>query len=185
MKRRFRPERPLERISSDAPKSAHRPVSHGGALHEMREYDGYDLVVAKGGLKMKKSSGEDAWRRRNCFWQRNSWHRDRYYIRRPRCQSDIRSCFGPGITCRTDKEFNCRFHSDGESAPDALSAELIEVLKNLLGDPIVDKTGLSGWYDCTLDFHRGAPIPGMDEPNDLIPYIPLAVDETRIENGVG
>jgi uncharacterized protein (TIGR03435 family) len=54
--------------------------------------------------------------------------------------------------------------------------ELIEVLKNFLGSPIVDKTGLSGRYDCALDFHRLAPVTGVEEPDDLIPYIPLAVE---------
>jgi uncharacterized protein (TIGR03435 family) len=137
--------------------------------HETREYDGYDLLVAKGGLKMKKSSEEDlAAADRTAAEQLASG---------PLLSAGLDAkgypqLLRPGITTVQLKNSIAALHLMARAQT---LSELIEVLKNLLNSPIVDKTGLSGRYDCTLDFHFGAPMMGM-EPNDLIPYIPLAVD---------
>jgi uncharacterized protein (TIGR03435 family) len=137
--------------------------------HEMRDYDGYDLLVAKGGLKMKKSSGEDS--------AAAELPTAEQLASGPLLSASLDAkgypqLLRPGITIVPVKN-SIALHLMARAQT---LAEMIEVLKNLLGYPIVDKTGLSGRYDCTLDFHRGAPVMGTEEPNDLIPYIPLAVD---------
>ena len=132
--------------------------------HETRDYDGYDLLVARGGLKMKKSSEEDS------------------------AAAELPAA-GPLLSAGPDAKGYPQLLRPGIitvpiknsialhlMARAQTLSELIEVLKNFLGSPIVDKTGLSGRYDCTLDFHRLAPVMGMEEPDDLIPYIPLAAD---------
>jgi uncharacterized protein (TIGR03435 family) len=127
------------------------------------------LLVAKGGLKMKKSSEEDlAAADRPAAEQLASG---------PLLSAGLDAkgypqLLRPGITTVQLKNSIAALHLMARAQT---LSELIEVLKNLLNSPIVDKTGLSGRYDCTLDFHFGAPMMGM-EPNDLIPYIPLAVD---------
>lgn len=137
--------------------------------HETRNYNGYDLLVAKGGPKMKTSTEED------------SVAADRSAAEQvasgPLLSGNLDAKGYPqllraGITTAPIKN-TIAFHLMARAQT---LSELIEVLKNFLGSPIVDKTGLSGRYDCTLDFLRGAPIGGVEEGNDLIPYIPLAVD---------
>jgi uncharacterized protein (TIGR03435 family) len=137
--------------------------------HETRDYDGYDLLVARGGPKMKKSSEEDS--------------------AAAELPAAEQLASGPLLSAGLDaKGYPQLLRAGIATAPIKNSialhlmaraqtlSELIEVLQHFLGSPIVDKTGLSGRYDCTLDFLRLAPMAGMEEPNDLIPYIPLAVE---------
>lgn len=141
--------------------------------HETREYDGYDLLIAKSGLKMKKSSKEDS--------------------AAAELPASEQLASGPLLSAGLDAKGYPQLLRPGiiavpkkNSSPLALHlmaraqtlSELIEVLKNFLGDPIVDKTGLSGRYDCALDFFRGAPVTAMariDASDGSVPYIPEAV----------
>lgn len=136
--------------------------------HETKEYDGYDLVVAGGGLKMKKSSEEDS-------------------------AAAAQPASGPLVSAGLDAKGYPQLLRPGiiavskkNSSPFAFHlmaraqtlAELTKTLKDYLGSPVVDKTGLNGRYDCTLDFLRGAPVTMMvraDAPDDSVPYIPEAV----------
>lgn len=137
--------------------------------HEMKEFDGYKLLVARGGLKMKKSSNEDS-------------------------AAAEQAAAGPLISAGPDPKGYPHLLRPGiaavsrkNSGPFAFHliaraqtlSELAKMLGNYLGSPVLDKTGVSGKYDCTLDFLRGEPVMGQvraDAPEDSVPYIPLAVE---------
>jgi uncharacterized protein (TIGR03435 family) len=137
--------------------------------HETREYDGYNLLLARGGLKMKKSSEEDS-------------------------IAASKPASGPLVSTDPDAKGYPQLLRPGitvvlknNSGPFALHlmaraqtlSELAKTLKVYLGNPIVDKTGLSDRYDFTLDFLRGSPEQfqfRVDAPDDSVPYIPLAVE---------
>jgi len=142
--------------------------------HETKECDGYDLLVAKGGVKMKKSSEEDS-------------------------AAAEQPAAGPRLSAGLDAKGYPQLLLPGimavskkNSSPFALHlmaraqtlSELAKMLKDYLGSPIVDKTGLSGRYDCTLDFLRGTAATiqwRADAPDDSVPYIPDAVDVLRLK----
>jgi uncharacterized protein (TIGR03435 family) len=138
--------------------------------HETREYDGYDLLVARGGLKMKESSGEDSAAAELPVEQ---------LALGPLLSAGLDAkgypqLLRPGIVAVPIKN-SIALHLMARAQT---LSELAKMLKDHLGDPIVDKTGLSGRYDCTLDFLRFAPVTGQvraDAPDDSVPYIPDAV----------
>jgi uncharacterized protein (TIGR03435 family) len=137
--------------------------------HVTKDYDGYDLLVAKGGLKMKESSAEDS-------------------------AAAEQPASGPLLSAGLDAKGYPQLLRPGivavpkkNSSPFALHlmaraqtlSELTKALKDYLRSPIADKTALGGRYDCTLDFLSVDPMTmrgRADEPDDSVPYGPLAVE---------
>jgi uncharacterized protein (TIGR03435 family) len=109
---------------------------------ESREFPAYELVVAKGGLKIKEAvSGETASR------AETGWPE-----------------FPPNVARMASQNSNIggywvvRLKSQLE--PFSLLADLLEI-----GDtPIVDRTGLTGKYSFTLEFTRDMPGASPDSP---------------------
>jgi uncharacterized protein (TIGR03435 family) len=136
--------------------------------HVTKEYDGYDLLVAKGGLKMKTSSGGDS-------------AAAEHPASGPLVSTDLDAkgypqLLRPGIIAVPRKNSSpFALHLMARAQP---LSELAKTLTSFLGSPIVDKNGLSGRYDFTLDCLRGT-AEGMqwrvDAPDDSVPYIPHAV----------
>jgi uncharacterized protein (TIGR03435 family) len=136
--------------------------------HVTKEYDGYDLLVAKGGPKMKKASQEDsAMAEQPASGPQVSAGLD---------AQGYPQLARPGIIAASKKNsgpFGFHLMARAQTVSD-----LAKMLKSFLGSPIVDKTGLSGRFDFTLDFLRGT-AEGMqwraDAPDNSVPYIPEAV----------
>jgi len=140
--------------------------------HETREYDGYDLLVARGGLKMKKSSGEDSAAAELPVAEQLALGP---LLSAGPDAKGYPQLLRPGIVTVPIKN-SIALHLMARAQT---LSELTKMLENFLGDPIVEKTGLSGRYDCTLEFVRGtaATMQGrVDAPDDSVPYIPDAVD---------
>lgn len=99
--------------------------------HETRELPGYALIVAKGGPKMKPSEvQEDA---------------------KPSAAADSRPGDPPGTA--SGQKHSLRMMGPGHvEAQEANMQVLAQILSHQLGRTVVDKTGLSGNYDYTLNW---------------------------------
>lgn len=154
----------------------HLVVQHG-----TKEFQGYELVVAKGGPKLKESSPEDA----------------AYDQSQPRTGPPPPPP-PPGQPMKLDRPglmMMMRIGGKGMIAQMTARAQtmqrLIDAIANNLNRPVIDKTGLTGKYDFTLSFSADTPAgmpalpppppgvtaPSVDNPEDLAPTLPDALPE--------
>lgn len=140
-------------------------------LHrETRDYPGYELVVAKNGPRMKQSSTADA-----ALAKQNhgpvavtqsadgQWHMD-----------------GPGIAMRPI--FGMKVASYHLIARAQTVGEMARFLGGLMQSHLVDKTGLSGRYDFTLDYMLDANVATAPETLDNTP--PYILDSVQSQLGL-
>jgi uncharacterized protein (TIGR03435 family) len=157
--------------------------------HDSKEFQGYELTIAKGGSKLKDSSPEDA-----AF-----------------DPAKAEPSPGPGRGSPPKLEANgfisldrpglvmmMRMNGKGGAVAHMTSRaqtidRLAEILGNELRRPVVDKTGLKGKYDFTLEYAPenlpggapppvGPPPPGAqtgaaETPEDLAPTISTAIQQ--------
>jgi uncharacterized protein (TIGR03435 family) len=135
--------------------------------HETREFEGYELVIAKTGLKLKESSAAD-----KAFDQASP---------NPRPAKDVNGVWhlgNPGTVTWMQAGANGRPTTTLVLARAQSLDPLLVVLNMNLSKPWVDKTGLNSLYDYRLEFAPenlvfvtpdGAPIPpapasGLNDP---------------------
>src|SRR6185312_15931694 len=155
-----------------------------------KEFQGYDLVVSKGGHKLKQSSPEDA-----AFDQSQP---------RPMIAPPPPPPPGPGGRMEPLKLDHPgmmmlgRMSSKGLLMHMTARAQTLEQLINTiagqLNRPVVDGTELTGKYDFDLEFSADAPMgmggmlpppppggginpPGGDSPEDIAPALPTALQQ--------
>jgi len=101
--------------------------------HESKEFQVEELVVAKGGLKLKETA-ED--------------------LTRPLPpgppQLKNGELLSPGVVSMVSPGPSARFHTVARAQP---ISQLAAMLSNNLNRPVLDKTGLTGKYDFTLDYN--------------------------------
>jgi uncharacterized protein (TIGR03435 family) len=147
---------------------------HMAVHHETREFDGYELVIAKNGPKLKKSSPAD------------STLADEHPG--PPVVKDLGDGHfrldSPGMAMRPI--FGSRVPSTHLMARAQTLTDVARFLGPFMRTRIVDKTGLAGRYDFTLDYSLdptgspGAPFPSNvpgapDNPDNSAPYFRDAV----------
>jgi uncharacterized protein (TIGR03435 family) len=119
------------------------------AVHrEMRELPGYEIVVAKGGLKIKESANTSA------STANNRTENDRDGL--PQLAPGSSGAYTFPIPNGTRYSFR--------QQP---LLRLAELLPGWLVAPVVDKTGLTGTYDFNLTFTTRGPDAPADSPPDL------------------
>jgi uncharacterized protein (TIGR03435 family) len=156
-----------------------------------KDFQGYDLVVAKGGHKLKESSPEDA-----AFDQSQP---------RPSTPPPPPPPPGPGgrmnppTLARPGLMMMMRMSPKGAvvhlSARAQTMQQLVDAIANHLNRPVIDATNLPGKYDFQLEFSGDAPMamggmlpppppgaginpPGNAEsPEDLAPALPTALQQ--------
>lgn len=134
--------------------------------HESKELQGYDLVLGKSGSKLKQASEADA-------------------------IAASQPPVGPPFAPATDSKGYPQLARPGMIYPSVpgsnghaihliARAQTVPDLARFLGGnfqhPIVDKTGLSGRYDFTLEFALETLTPN-DDPEVSSPRIPVALEE--------
>jgi uncharacterized protein (TIGR03435 family) len=149
---------------------------HMAVHHETREFQGYELVIAKNGPKLKKSSVAD------------STLADEHPG--PAAIKDLGDgnlrLDSPGMAMRP--VFGARVLSNHLMARAQTLPDLARWLGPMMRTHIVDKTGLAGRYDFTLDYSLdpngspGAPFPSNvpgapDIPDNSAPYVLDSVQE--------
>jgi uncharacterized protein (TIGR03435 family) len=101
--------------------------------HESKEFQVEELVVAKGGPKLKETA-ED--------------------LTRPQPpgppQLKNGELLSPGVVSMVSPGPSARFHTVARAQP---ISQLASMLSNSLNRPVLDKTGLTGKYDFTLDYN--------------------------------
>ena len=128
--------------------------------HSTKEFQGYELVVGKNGPKMKESSQADS----SMVDQPASGP-----PAAPDAKGDLRLT-RPGMV------FLSRGQSTHLMAKAQTPSDLAPYLGNFLHSHVVDKTGLTGRYDFTLDFAQDATGPA-DLAADSAPAIPVALQD--------
>lgn len=129
--------------------------------HESKEFSGYELAIAKGGSKLKEASPEDA-------------AYDPAKDTTPRTggppQRDAKGNVQmdrPGLMMMMNMGPNGVMTSKLTSRAQTIS-QLLETIGSQLNRPVVDKTGLTGKYDYTLEFapdmNSGMMMKGMAMP---------------------
>lgn len=147
-----------------------------------KEFQGYELVVAKGGPKLRDASPEDA-----AFDQSQ-----------PRPFGPPPPPPPPGQAPKLDRPgLMMMMRVNGKGAIVQLRAraqtmrQLIDAMANHLNQPVLDKTGLTGKYDFSLNFSGETPAgipslpppppgvtaPSADNPDDLAPALPAALPQ--------
>ena len=109
---------------------------------EMRELPLYELVVAKGGLKMKapeKAPDGAAEPERNADGRTTNMHMSRDASGLPELPPGFPAMFG--FSLNGNQRITARMQT---------VARLLQLLDNQIGRPVVDKTGLTGIYDFNL-----------------------------------
>jgi uncharacterized protein (TIGR03435 family) len=140
-------------------------------LHrETREFPAYDLVVAKNGPKLKASSAADSalaeqgpgppLTRQDPDGQ---WHLD-----------------NPGMLMRPI--FGTRAQSYVLMVRAQTLGEVTRFLEGFVQAPIVDKTGLTGRYDFSLNYRLDAIVPGGPDTLDNTP--PYILDAVQLQLGL-
>lgn len=159
--------------------------------HESKEFQGYELVVTKGGSKLKESSPEDA-----AFDPAKAGPPSEPGRGGP-LKLDAKGFIPldhPGMLMRFQMN-----PKGGAIAHMSARAQTLDRLSEMLGNevkrPVVDKTGLKGKYDFTLEYAAenlpmpggGPPPPGpppsgppaaaAENPDDLAPTITTAIQQ--------
>ncbi len=157
--------------------------------HESKEFQGFELVVGKNGPKLKKSSPEDA----------------AYDQNKPpslpagppgRDANGFPTLDQPGLIVMmrmSPKGMASRMTARAQTIP-----RLLDMIGNQLNKPLVDKTGLTGKYDFTLEYAAEVPVgmmlngggppppppppaggtaPSGDAPEDLVATLPTAIQQ--------
>ncbi len=145
--------------------------------HETRDLAGYELAVAKGGLKMKTAVGAVAVQPADVAAGQPSpavFDRDKDGL--PRLRPGIQNLVG--MPLRTGGyRVSGRLQTSGDIAEFCIKAE---------GRPVVDKTGLSGVYDFDFDFSSSGVFQarparpnaaGSDIHADLLPDFATAMQD--------
>ncbi len=134
--------------------------------NESKEVQGYELVTAKGGPKLKKASDEDA------------IAADQPPSRALLAGSDAH---GYPILNWPGMIYPSLQGSNGKAIHLIARAQKLSALANVLGGmmrgPIVDKTGDDGRYDFTLDFAVDPNAPASEAQDLSAPLIPTALQE--------
>jgi uncharacterized protein (TIGR03435 family) len=143
--------------------------------HDSKEFAVDNLVVGKGGPKLKESKDDT----------------DTTALPGPPKVNDKGEVSGPGLVTRIRVSPNGAANAHASAKAQSL-APLAVMLGNQLGRPVLDKTGLTGRYDFELDFTPdlkglGAPpppsgggpaLPGpVDAVNDASPDLTTAVQQ--------
>jgi uncharacterized protein (TIGR03435 family) len=158
--------------------------------HESKEFQGYELVVGKGGSKLKETSAEDAAADPNAP--------------PPPPQSGPPKLDANGFIPldRAGMVMMMRMNEKGALAARMTAraqpvAQVVDALSNELKRPVVDKTGLTGKYDFTLGYapenvpammRAGGPPPpppagpnaapgAASSPDDLEPTLTTAIQQ--------
>jgi uncharacterized protein (TIGR03435 family) len=107
--------------------------------HEPKEFQVEELVVAKGGPKLKETA-EDL------------------TAPLPPGPPQLKdgTLVSPGVVSMISSGPNPKAHMMARAQP---LSKLTEMLTNQLNRPVLDKTGLTGRYDFTLDFSMRSPLP--------------------------
>lgn len=157
-----------------------------------KEFQGYELVVSKGGHKLKESSPEDA-----AF--------DQTQPPPPGSAPPPPPRPGPGGLMQLPKQdrpgLMVMMRMSPKGAITQLSAraqttkQLLDVISNQLSRPVNDGTGLTGKYDFKLEFSGDMPMgmggmlpppppggaglnpPSAESPEDLAPALPTALQQ--------
>lgn len=157
-----------------------------------KEFQGYELVVSKGGHKLKESSPEDA-----AF--------DQTQPPPPGSAPPPPPRPGPGGLMQLPKQdrpgLMVMMRMSPKGAITQLSAraqttkQLLDVISNQLSRPVNDGTGLTGKYDFKLEFSGDMPMgmggmlpppppggaglnpPSTESPEDLAPALPTALQQ--------
>jgi uncharacterized protein (TIGR03435 family) len=151
---------------------------HMAVHHETREFEGYELVIAKNGPKLKKSSPADS-----TLADEHPGPAAIPPVIKDLGDGNLR-LDGPGMVMRPI--FGARVQSFHLMARAQTLTDVARFLGPFMRTRIVDKTGLAGRYDFTLDYSLdpngspGAPIssnvPGApDIPDNSAPYFLDAV----------
>jgi uncharacterized protein (TIGR03435 family) len=127
---------------------------------EERDLPGYELLVAKSGLRMKEASpptnepitADDPGRGGRIATQKD---KDGLTELAPGRKARIALGTGPGRT-----RISARLQSPGD---------LVEMCRNQTGQPVIDKTGLTGTYDFNIDFSRNGSVASPADPTSTAP----------------
>lgn len=136
----------------------------GLAFHrETRDLPAYELVIAKGGLKMKESgpaSGTDLEFKETDRGPVLVTTKDSngYTQLPPGRKGMILMAIAPGILRNSGREQTME--------------EIVTMCRNRLQRPIIDKTGLTGTYDFNLDYSSGGPTSQPPNPSTPIADAP-------------
>lgn len=111
--------------------------------HESREFQVEELVIDKGGSKLKETT----------------WDRAAPLPPGPPQQDKVGGLASPGqVVMISPREHGASFHTVGKAQP---ISRLTALLGTELNRPVLDKTGLAGQYDYSLDYitNQAAPLP--------------------------
>jgi uncharacterized protein (TIGR03435 family) len=109
--------------------------------HSSKEFQVEELVLAKGGSKLKESTDDP----------------DAPPAEGPPSLTRSGDLVSPGMVSMFSRGPTPKAHTIARAQP---IAKLTELLANQLGHPVLDKTGLTGRYDFTLDYTpRRGPLP--------------------------
>jgi len=144
-------------------------------LHrESREFQGYELVVAKGGSKLKESSPEDA-----AFDPATAGPPT---APGPPSKTDANGFLSldrPGLIMRIQMNGKGGIAAHMSARAQTISP-FLDMLGNELKRPVVDGTELKGKYDFTLEYApENLPVPGGGPPPSPPPGAPASAAEAR------
>ena len=117
--------------------------------HEPKEFSVEELVIGKSGSKLKKTAWDAA---------------TPLPVGPPKIEKG--ALLSPGVVATIFPGPSAHAHTIGMAQP---VSKLAEMLSNQLGHPVVDKTGLTGKYDFTLDYAinlGGLPGAPVETPRD-------------------
>lgn len=129
--------------------------------HEFREFQVEELVIGKGGPRLKETSDDPA-----------------VLPPGPPMLKDG-ELLTPGVVSRVSPGAPPKVHTMARAQP---ISQLTAMLSNQLGHPVLDRTGLTGRYDFTLDYGASGMGPGPAPPveadaGDTEPDIAAAVQQ--------
>jgi uncharacterized protein (TIGR03435 family) len=130
--------------------------------HESREFQVDELTIAKGGPKMKETSDDPA-------------------VPPPPGPPQLKdgALLTPGMVSTIFPSPTLRAHTVARAQP---ISQLAAMLSNNLNRPVLDKTGLTGRYDFTLDYNlnelgAATPPPAQADAGDLLPDLATVVQQ--------
>ncbi len=142
---------------------------HMNVHHETRDLPGYELTLGKGKAKLTPSPPEELRIRRPDGTAGEVWRAGR--IRK--------NCFGPAFMIFPYKGTRANVANHAIGREQSL-ADITKLMSNLMNSHVVDKTGLTGKYDFTLDWvpDGATMIQEADGPELAPPHgIPTAIED--------